>query len=93
MKNTIDTAVRTATSREECVGQNSQSPIPHDRQLDLSFVGGTCRRPAFGRSQILRARAQGWFDLMRRVVDNAVEWKPAPAGRPEQTALDLRRAA
>jgi hypothetical protein len=28
---------------------------------------------------------------MRRTVDAAIEWRPAPLPRPEQTALDLQR--
>jgi hypothetical protein len=77
----------------EFEAENPAAQVQSDPQLHLGFVTGTCRRPAFGRGQILRSRAQGWFDLMRRVVDNAVEWKPVPPARPEQTALDLRRAA
>ncbi len=34
-------------------------------------------------------RAQWWFKQMRRVVDIAMEWRPAPAGRPEQSYLGL----
>jgi hypothetical protein len=32
-------------------------------------------------------RAQYWFRRMRRVVDCAVDWQPAPAPRPEQLVL------
>jgi hypothetical protein len=92
MKNTIAPTTLTATSHREFEVENP-SHSQSDPQLHLSFVTSTCRRRARGRAQILRSRAQGWFDLMRRVVDNAVEWKPAPPARAEQTALDLRRAA
>jgi hypothetical protein len=85
MKNTIDTTDHRTSSVQQFGIENGQ-------QL-LSFAAGTCPRSASGRRQILRSRAQGWFDLMRRVVDNAVEWKPAPVARPEQTAFDLPRAA
>ena len=34
-------------------------------------------------------RAQWWFTQMRRVVDLAMEWKPAPTARPEQVYLTL----
>jgi len=93
MKNTIDTTVGSAVSRMAFEADDDPAHVHHGQQLDLSFATGTGRRLVYGRGQILRARAQGWFDLMRRVVDNAVEWKPAPPAPPEQTALDLRRAA
>jgi hypothetical protein len=82
MKNTIDTTAKST---------QALSPS-RDEQLDLSFAASGYRRPACGRRQILRSRAQGWFDLMRRVVDNAVEWKPASLARPEQTALTFATA-
>jgi hypothetical protein len=31
-----------------------------------------------------QTRAQWWFDRMRRVVDRATDWRPAPPARPEQ---------
>lgn len=37
------------------------------------------------------ARALWWFNQMRRVVDEAMEWKPA-AARPEQTHLPLAQS-
>jgi hypothetical protein len=43
------------------------------------------------RRQMLRSRATWWFQQMRRAVDSAVEWRPAPPARPEQGSLDLRR--
>jgi hypothetical protein len=30
------------------------------------------------------SRAQWWFEQMRRVVDHAINWQPAPPARPEQ---------
>jgi hypothetical protein len=45
----------------------------------------------YRRRQVLRSRAAWWFQQMRRTVDAAIEWKPAPLPRPEQTALDLQR--
>jgi hypothetical protein len=91
MKNTIKLAAQSTSTQVLPASAFGLCPSP-GQQLDLSFAGGGCRRPAHGRRQILRSRAQGWFDLMRRVVDNAVEWKPVPLARPEQTAFDLRRA-
>lgn len=47
----------------------------------------THARPA-GRPE-RRTRAQWWFSQMRRVVHEALEWQPAPAGRPQQAWLSL----
>ena len=73
---------------------NRKSDIHTDgrAQLDLSLNGAIpCERPAWRRRQTLRSRAAWWFQQMRRAVDGAVEWRPAPPARPEQTTLDLRR--
>ena len=74
--------------------QNPQSQIENTRsQLDLSLNGSpACERPAWRRRQMLRSRAAWWFHQMRRAVDSAVDWRPTPPPRPEQTTLDLRRA-
>jgi hypothetical protein len=53
-------------------------------QMELGLAGKTGR----GRSR-KKARAQWWFSQMRRVVDAAMEWKPAPDARPEQVYLSL----
>jgi len=73
---------------------NRPSEIQTDgrAQLDLSLNGAAaCERPAWRRRQMLRSRAAWWFQQMRRAVDSAVDWRPAPPARPEQTSLDLRR--
>jgi hypothetical protein len=31
------------------------------------------------------SRANWWFQQMREVVDRAVDWRPDPPARPEQT--------
>jgi len=36
-----------------------------------------------------RQRARWWFTQMRRVVDTAMEWRPAPPARPEQVYMTL----
>ena len=36
-------------------------------------------------------RARWWFSQMRQVVNSALDWKPAPPARPEQTYLTLAR--
>ena len=79
----------------------ADSPIPNRTselqtngraQLDLSFNGASaCERSAWRRRQMLRSRAAWWFQQMRRAVDSAVDWRPAPPARPEQATLDLRR--
>ena len=77
-----DSAIESPTSQLE----NTRN------QLDLSFSGTpACERPTWRRRQMLRSRATWWFQQMRRAVDSAVEWRPAPPTRPEQTTLDLRR--
>ena len=43
-------------------------------------------RPAARR----QSRARWWFSQMHAVVDRALDWKPAAAGRPEQTYIPLR---
>jgi len=59
-------------------------------QLEISFNGSTKNRPSL-RAQSRRSRAQWWFHQMRMAVDAALDWKPVPAARPEQTHLGLRR--
>ncbi len=87
MKNIIDTTAESAGEIPRFETRND-----HRAQLDLSFNGATaCARPAYHRRQMLRSRATWWFQQMRRAVDSAVEWRPAPQGRPEQGTLDLRR--
>jgi hypothetical protein len=34
-------------------------------------------------------RARWWFNQMHAVVDRALDWKPTPSGRPEQTFIRL----
>ena len=48
--------------------------------------------PAFRRSFRRQRRlpsAHWWFDQMRKAVDEAMDWQPAPPVRPEQTSLLL----
>ncbi len=61
-------------------------------QLELGF------EPARAFQSRLRApqrpgRAQWWFQQMRQVVDQALDWEPLPPGRPEQVWLSLPRRA
>ncbi len=55
-----------------------------DIQMELSFGGNRGAR-AMSRRQRRLSRAHWWFDRMRRMVDRAVDWSPAPAPRAEQT--------
>ena len=81
-----------ATAGSPIANRKSEIHTDGRAQLDLSLNGATpCERPAWRRRQLLRSRAAWWFQQMRRAVDSAVEWRPAPPARPEQTTLDLRR--
>jgi hypothetical protein len=55
-----------------------------DAQLEMSF--GEPGRFATRRQRRL-SRAQWWFDRMRKAVDRALDWQPAPPPRPEQIWL------
>jgi len=50
-------------------------------ELGLNKAHG-CRSTQ--RPQRRLSRANWWFQQMREVVDRAVDWRPAPAARPEQ---------
>ncbi len=52
-------------------------------QLELSLSNARGCQP-LGRRQRHLSRARWWFDRMRRVVDRAMDWAPAPPARPEQ---------
>jgi len=60
-------------------------------QLEMSFKASIrCRQEARGRQR--RSRAQGWFNRMRAVVDNALDQNPAPPPGAEQGYLTLPRS-
>jgi hypothetical protein len=61
----------------------------HRQQLELSFDGTVAFRPRITQRQRRQSRARWWFNQMRAVVDRALDWKPAPAPRPEQVPLAL----
>jgi hypothetical protein len=52
-------------------------------QLELSFEA-TAYAQAGVERKLRRARAQSWFQRMRRVVDSAFDAAPRPLPRPEQ---------
>ena len=53
-----------------------------NEQMDLSLSGA--RR---ARREDRMNRAAWWFNRMRAVVNNAMDWEPAGQPRPEQTWL------
>jgi hypothetical protein len=60
------------------------------QQLEITLPTTPCRRPGTYRQRRV-SRARWWFSQMRRVVDEAVEWNPAPAIRAEQANEPLAR--
>ncbi|MGO8676783.1 MAG: hypothetical protein ACLQVX_13045 [Limisphaerales bacterium] len=55
-------------------------------QLELSLANARESRPE-GRRQRRMSRAMWWFERMREVVDQAIDWSPAPPPPPEQILL------
>ena len=55
-------------------------------QMELGFGTEPPVRPA-SRRQLRLERAAWWFGQMRRAVDRAMDWRPTPAGPPQQTWL------
>jgi hypothetical protein len=58
-----------------------------NQQLEIGLKSTKCNRRISRRQQRL-ARARWWFNQMRRVVDEAVEWKPASPST-ERSGLPL----
>src|SRR5260221_638840 len=70
--------------------QMNESLNMNTRQLEMGLgakAKGRCR----ARGPQGRKRAQWWFSQMRVLVNNAVDWKPAPPSGPEQTVAGLSR--
>lgn len=59
-------------------------------QMEMSFDNSTAFRAVI-RPQKRLSRARWWFTQMHALVDSAMDWKPAPPARPEQTYLTLAR--
>jgi hypothetical protein len=54
-----------------------------NQQMELGFgAGRAC--PSESRRRRGSSQASWWFQRMRRVVDRAFDWQPAPPPRPEQ---------
>jgi hypothetical protein len=58
-------------------------------QMELGLGSRGVRRKSAERRQNRLQRAQWWFKRMRQVVNDAMDWSAAPAGRPEQTHINL----
>jgi hypothetical protein len=57
-----------------------------NEQMELGFNGARLHVPATQR-QHRSSRSAWWFERMRKVVDNAFDWQPAPEPRPEQIRI------
>ena len=54
-----------------------------NQQMELGFgAARACRSENRRRRE--SSQANRWFQRMRRVVDRAFDWQPAPPPRPEQ---------
>ena len=61
----------------------------NNQQLEITLQSATvCRRSGNYRQRRV-SRARWWFGQMRRVVDQAIDWAPAPVVRSEQSNLPL----
>jgi hypothetical protein len=60
-------------------------------QLEMGFAGRRtrARAAAWHRRQRRARRAQWWFQQMRQVVDQAMDWQSTPPARHEQVYLTL----
>ena len=60
----------------------------NNQQLEISLQATACRRSGNYRQRRV-SRARWWFGQMRRVVDQAIDWAPAPVVSSEQSKLPL----
>jgi hypothetical protein len=63
---------------------NQQMELSLGGAAAVGFVRYATRVPCRSRRS---TRAAWWFERMRRMVECATDWTPAPAPRPEQTWL------
>jgi hypothetical protein len=59
-----------------------------NNQMELGFRQQTLSASAVERER-RQTRAEWWFKQMRRVVGLAMEWRPTPNARAEQSYLVL----
>ena len=57
-----------------------------NKQMELELAGNR-KCASRHRTQRRQRRADWWFERMRTVVDRALDWRPTPPPRPEQTWL------
>ena len=60
-------------------------------QLEITLPSRNRRRRSHSRPCRV-SRARWWFSQMRRVVDNAIDWTPAPTVQSEQIHLPLAQS-
>jgi hypothetical protein len=58
----------------------------NQEQMELGLAGAN-RCPRVVRRERRLNRAHWWFDHMRQVVEQAMDWEPAPRFQPEQIWL------
>ena len=61
--------------------------MKNTNQLELGLNNARLVANSLNHRQRRVSRAKWWFAQMRRAVDKAVDWQPAPPARPEQTWL------
>jgi len=60
------------------------------KQMEIGFQTPRLR-PTLRRAR-RQTRARWWFQRMRTVVNQALDWTPAPTARPEQIYLALAKS-
>jgi hypothetical protein len=71
----------------EDVARNNKRRTMTNEQLELGLNGKLITLSARRESRL--TRAQWWFGQMRQLVNNAVDWNPAPEPRAEQPWLEI----
>jgi hypothetical protein len=62
----------------------------NNAQLELSFNTRNARQLSRGTRRPSVRNPQWWFRRMRQIVDNALDWQPAPPPPPEQISFSLK---
>ena len=66
---------------------NERLIMTEQKQMELGLAGAN-RCPRVARRERRLNRANWWFDQMRQVVDQAMDWPAPPRFQPEQTWLE-----